>query len=242
MGRCGTYREGEAFTLIELLVVIAIIAILGALLLPALSGARDRARQIACLSNLRQIYVQHVSYGGDHDGRIPAAWYIGERQWTGWSNPVFLHNLLAPYIDPHSLIYLCPGWGIDTPYNYQGGHVVGTPTNPSAGSVPDTPRNLGEGYYCTSLMWIYFWGPEYVEENRRYLSFNRAYDPARAKLLFCMSAQQAPSSGLVGPHRKGTTWQLLWLNGTTTESQGYWGSPSTFDVYCNNPGNGWKPP
>ena len=235
-------RASVLFTLIELLVVVAIIAVLVAMLLPALAAAKDKARETACLSNMHQVYLLNVAYGGDHDGKVPPAWYIGERQWTGWSNPAFLHNILASYVSPLSPAYRCPGWGPDTPYNYQTGKVSGTPTNPGAGSVPDTPRNLGEGYYCTTLMWCYFWEPEKVEGNLKRLNFSTAYDPARAKLMFCMSAQQAPISGLVGPHHRGTIWKLLWLNGSVTESKGAWGNPSSGEVYCNSAGSGWLPP
>lgn len=61
----------QAFTLIELLLVIAIIAILAALLLPALSKSKEKARAVACLNHLKQLQICWTMYANDHDDRMP---------------------------------------------------------------------------------------------------------------------------------------------------------------------------
>src|SRR5438046_2153795 len=66
-----TSLEGQAFTLIELLVVIAILAILAAMLLPALGRAKETAKRIGCLNNVRQLSLTAHMYVDDNQGTYP---------------------------------------------------------------------------------------------------------------------------------------------------------------------------
>jgi prepilin-type N-terminal cleavage/methylation domain-containing protein/prepilin-type processing-associated H-X9-DG protein len=85
-------KRRTSFTLIELLVVVAIIAVLVAMLLPAVGLARERARLVGCQSNLRQIVLAYLAYANDYHGMLPAPQSPGSH--------VFWDEALSPYLRP----------------------------------------------------------------------------------------------------------------------------------------------
>jgi len=107
----------QAFTLIELLVVIAILAILMAILTPALQRVREQAKEMACRSNLHQFALAQVMYVDDSDGRfvIPATCLVGlkrEPEYCRWHNPAEpARGPFWPYI-PAEKVRLCPSFQV----------------------------------------------------------------------------------------------------------------------------------
>jgi prepilin-type N-terminal cleavage/methylation domain-containing protein len=115
----GSTHRQNGFTLMELLVVIAVMAILAAILFPVIAHAREKARQSACLSNLKQIGLAILMYADDYDGRHPAGsnpslWVPGPEgswkrmpTWQGDVSRQIMTPLLLPYVN-NPQVFLCP--------------------------------------------------------------------------------------------------------------------------------------
>ena len=117
-------RRG-AFTLIELLVVIAIIAVLAALLLPALARAKEKARSTQCMNNMKQILLASRIYADEFDdglppygiAGVPPNQFVVVKSGVNTSNDQGWPDTLLPYVGKNTNIFNCPANPPGTKWN-----------------------------------------------------------------------------------------------------------------------------
>jgi prepilin-type N-terminal cleavage/methylation domain-containing protein/prepilin-type processing-associated H-X9-DG protein len=105
-------RLGSGFTLIELLVVIAIIAILAAILFPVFAQAREKARQTACLSNMKQLITAELMYAQEYDEVLPRLRHLSGMPLTPPKWAYGIQDSLLPYVKSEA-VYACPSDSIE---------------------------------------------------------------------------------------------------------------------------------
>jgi prepilin-type N-terminal cleavage/methylation domain-containing protein len=183
--------KASGFTLIELLVVIAIIAILAAMLLPALASAKERARRIACLNNLREICIGNIVYAGDNNDFVLQCWASG----TNFVSGPFVQNSL----------YLLSDQAAST-------ENMGVSTNgPSAWLCPDLPPNMlyYNPEYSSFLLGYQYLGGNRIWRDPAYPSGTTSYSPVKlstSKPSYVLAADDVAYGSGSGYPQYDNTW------------------------------------
>ena len=199
------FNPNRAFTLLELLVVVAIISLLAALLMPALKNARDQAKSIKCMSNLKQLGQAYAMYADDNDDAVAPS---PSPPWSG----AYPEWLLEPYL------------GIKNPYSTHAySPVWDCPSNPSTQVAPNDRDGGLLSYTCNSDLWYYNPGLKrstVLNPERKFLMIEhdlRFYTP-RCTPNLLMQPPTGNGCGSLG-HRGGMNvlfcdYHVEWLPGT----------------------------
>ena len=225
LSRRKRFLGSNAFTLIELLVVIAIIAILAAMLLPALSRAKMKAQQLRCLNNIKQLALSGIMYANDTGGFI------------GYSDPTLPNTLwMGTLINAYSsvdAVRLCPMTKVPTPLPVQ--NTVGNCDTAwvwydNGGGPPAHAPKTYTGSYAING-WLYKGAPNY-----------RPDQPNAASAYFLKDSGIQSSS--LTPFFVDSVWVDMWpwetdLPNTDLYLAGGTENPATIERCCM-PRHSWK--
>jgi len=139
-------RRPRGFTLIELLVVISIIALLIAILLPALGAARRAGRAIKCASNVRQLGMSSLMHQSDHKENYPYMWVTDAKgDYRTWRAQIWEYTGQAPEM------YDCPE---DPEHLFSAGYNGRTANQILSDSYVDEEVNIDGGYGAAGVHWV----------------------------------------------------------------------------------------
>jgi prepilin-type N-terminal cleavage/methylation domain-containing protein/prepilin-type processing-associated H-X9-DG protein len=240
-------KQKRAFTLIELLVTIAIIGILASLLLPALSGARERGRRVGCISNLRQIAVAATAYVSDWNC-YPKMLQAQAEPWR-WAGTLLFDGGTT---DDRPDRPLNPYLGIGTKLLYSSAAGHNAPNVPSVTRCPSDIYSSADSQYRAWGNSYFFnaYGRHSVGNGLRGLRPTRILNPASQVVLAsdyafnyslaCADYGTSPTyMSYKGPHQLKTTWghavfadgHVAWLHFKEDATEYWHGDGWTWEAY-----------